>query len=293
MLYFLGDCSRILDLVVHNALEVRKPAYAGFPFRLLIVSDLIMAYLMIDLQGYADEAREALDYLASEVGIDEGEPVYRLLCARYFYAHKLDDWDSARAVCMTMLATLEREREDILLQHYRPIVHAWLCKVAFRQRDHHSLADWALLGAERVPGYQQKVLRLFWACQAFLARRAANEKEARRLYRMATARTNRLRSPPMDGYFEVLCDYHEAGGDLEQALQERDRELAFFVDKGMPMGEFLSRMERCRLLSRLGLPLGEEASAARAVAGKLRKPDKWLAEIDRLVEQRPEEAGER
>jgi hypothetical protein len=43
------------------------------------------------------------------------------------------------------------------------------------------------------------------------------------------------------------------------------------------------RLKRCRLLVQMGLPAEEDLRAARAAAAKLRHPEKYVEEIDRLA----------
>src|SRR5689334_4863286 len=63
LLHFKQDYRDVLDLAVRNTLQMRKPAWAGFPRQLLIHGDLVSAYLGIDPVGYAEPVRQALEYL--------------------------------------------------------------------------------------------------------------------------------------------------------------------------------------------------------------------------------------
>src|SRR4051812_36554313 len=51
LLHFKQDYRDVLVLAVANTLECRKPAYQGFPRRLMVHGDLISAYLGIDPEG--------------------------------------------------------------------------------------------------------------------------------------------------------------------------------------------------------------------------------------------------
>ncbi len=121
------------------------------------------------------------------------------------------------------------------------------------------------------------------AWRAVLARRAGDEPAAGHLFHRATARMGRLRRPPTRDYFDALCRYHETGGDLIRALHVRDRELAILKETGQLAYECRVRVERCRLLAQLGQLTEADRAAAREAARKLKRPEKWLWEIDTAV----------
>src|SRR5262249_53577490 len=58
LLYFKRDYRNVLDLAIRNMLEVRKPLYAQFPFRINIYNNLVEAYLGIDPVGHAAAIQE-------------------------------------------------------------------------------------------------------------------------------------------------------------------------------------------------------------------------------------------
>jgi hypothetical protein len=89
--------------------------------------------------------------------------------------------------------------------------------------------------------------------------------------------------PPDHIWFDALCAYHDQAAEHEEALKARDAELALLRNKGRWAAESRCRVERCRLRARLGLEVAEELAAARAVIGRLRKPDALLMELDRIA----------
>ena len=118
--------------------------------------------------------------------------------------------------------------------------------------------------------------------RALLKRREGDDDTARRLFRSAQSRLGRLKSMPGESYFDAVCAFHEQGGDLGAALTVRDQELQMITGKGRLTHEARCRLKRCRLLAQMGLPLEEDRRAAREAAGKLRHPEKYLEELDRL-----------
>jgi hypothetical protein len=118
--------------------------------------------------------------------------------------------------------------------------------------------------------------------QAVLAQRRNDAPAAARLCRAAERRLSALAAPPGPYYFNGLCAYHEARGDLEASLRARERELRTLAGSGQLDSECRAHVKRCQLLARLARPLGEALAEARAAAGRLRKPAKFLAELARL-----------
>jgi hypothetical protein len=288
MIYYLRDFTHVLDLAVRNTLTVQKPEYSAFPFRTHVVADLITAYLGIDPFGYAGEVREVLDYLEAEWRSEDGtQSLYRILTTRYKYALALERLEEARYVCLEMLSALDGDSDAVTTGHYRPYVYGWLCTIASRRGEFSALEECATAGLECVGSHQQSVRCQFLAHQTQLARLAGNVKEARRLLREATSRMARLRQPPTDTYFDALCAYHEAGDEFAQALRLRDRELGFLLGKGRLMDEYLCRVKRYRLFVQLGMPPEGELAEARSAAARLRRPERFLADLDRLATEGP------
>ena len=55
------------------------------------------------------------------------------------------------------------------------------------------------------------------------------------------------------------------------------------MGKGQLAYECQVRLKRCRLLARMGQPLDEEVTAARAAAARLRAPDWYLGQLERIL----------
>ena len=76
-----------------------------------------------------------------------------------------------------------------------------------------------------------------------------------------------------------MAKYYEAGGDWQEALGVRDRELASVAKKGMLHRACQVQLERCRLLAKMGQLTAADLDAVRQSAEKLRTP-KWC--LDKL-----------
>ncbi|MFO0928287.1 MAG: hypothetical protein U0736_14815 [Gemmataceae bacterium] len=75
LLHFKADYRDVLDLAVHNTLELRKPAFTHFPRRLMVHGDLVSADLGIDPVGYAEVIERAARLPRRGDSADRGRPL--------------------------------------------------------------------------------------------------------------------------------------------------------------------------------------------------------------------------
>lgn len=283
LLHFKYDYRDVMDIAVQATLEARKPQYAQLPQRVCLHEDLIYAYVGTDAEGHADRIGQALDYMQQHVGPDLDCRFCVQGCWAQF-ALQRGRLDEAQAAALKMLAMTDAERSRSTADHYALDAFADLCAVAFERGDWGALEEWARAG-EETARRRDKPLELakFLAWRALLERRGGNEDTARRLFRAATSRAARLKAVPGESYYDALCAYHEQGGEPGAALTARDQELKGIAGKGRLTHEARCRLKRCRLLAQMGLPLEDDLRAARAAAAKLRHPEKFLEEIERLA----------
>jgi hypothetical protein len=284
LLHFKRDYRNVLELAVASALEARKPAYAQYPGRFGVFDNLIAAYLGIDPAGYAEPITQAMDYLENEIPQEPDSHRYLLYARRRIFALELDRFDEALEYAMRELALADNDRDRSRAEHFQVFVYCALCEVAYAKGEWENLAGWSETGdaVTRRVGHQVELAELL-AWRALAARKAGDADRAMRLCRSAGSRMKAQRMPPTRGFYDGLCAYHELGGDLEATLAVRDRELRDVAGWGRHLSEARCRLNRLRLLARMGKPLAEEAAAAREAASRLRQPESFLAEIDRLA----------
>jgi hypothetical protein len=193
------------------------------------------------------------------------------------------DIDTAEAVVMRMQELADRDYERYRVVHYLTCNYSDLCAIAVRQEDWTKLADAAAEGENvaRAAGLQMELCE-FLTWQAVLARRAGDEPRARRLHATAASKIAGLRMPPQRDYPDAVVMFHELGGELDKALPVRDRELAVLADHGRFAYECEAHLKRAALRAKMGLLRREDLGAARQAALQLRKPQKAVAEIERL-----------
>jgi hypothetical protein len=283
LLHFKRDYRNVLDLAVQAALEVRKPQYTAYDGRFGIFDNLIAAYLGIDPGGYADAVQQAMDYLDKELPQEPDSHRYLLLARRRIFCLELDRFDEAFEWAMKELTLSDGDRDRSRAEHFQVFVYCALCQVAHARGDWDNLADWSETGdaVTRRVGHQVELSELL-AWRAAVARKRGEEDRALRLCRSAGSRQKAQRMPPSRGFYDGLCAYHELGGDLPAMLAVRDRELKDVSGWGRFLTEARCRVNRCKLLARMGQPLEEELAAARAAAAKLRDPAPLLAELEKM-----------
>jgi hypothetical protein len=281
-LHFKQDFRVVLDLAVRNTLEVRKPAYAGFPRRLLIHLDLISAYLGIDPAGHADSVRQALAYLEQEV-----EPIsderYLLLGSQRQFALDLDRLMEARELGRASLALAAEDADLGRARHFLVFTYSGLAETAFRHGDDEALEAAAESGEDmaRQVGHQVE-LAGFQLWRALVARKRGQESQAVQLYRHAVARLDRLGMPADSSYRDAECAFHEVKGDLDRALAVRQSELRAIEGKGRLVCEAQVHVKRCELLGRLGALTEGDVDRARGAVARLRAPQRLRGRLERL-----------
>jgi hypothetical protein len=274
----------VLDLAVRAALEARKPAYAQLPQRVCLHEDLLYSHVGIDPRGHADAIREALAFMQSEVTpelecqfcVQDCQTEFDLACGRL---------DAAEASARRSLALVEEEGFGPLTRaHYTLEARAKLCAIAFARGDWAALFD-HVADAEELNARcdRPRLLAELLLWQALLARLCADEERGRRLVRRANALVGRQTALAGAAYFDALCAYHAQGEELETALKVRDAELGVVSGRGLLERECRVRVQRCRLLARLGRLSDADLAAAREAAGKLGDPTPHLTELGRIA----------
>lgn len=276
LLFHKRDYVTALDLAVRSAVEVRKSAYELLPQRICLHEDLINAYVGTDPVGNADAIEHAMEYM-------QGQITPGLSCEFCLQGLRINF-----NLVMNRIAEAKKETDrylamDDIDDHYYSEALLNACEVGTLQKDWQSVLAWAKEAepiCRRLGRHTELTESLAW--QALAMRQTGQELEGSRTYLMAANYGSRLGAIPGEGYYDALCAYQEVGENWEFALEIRGRELANLLGKGQIWRECQCRLNRCRLLKRLGKPLDDELSAAREIAGKLKDPTPILAELDQI-----------
>jgi hypothetical protein len=282
-LQYAHDYTHGLDLAVACVLKARDAAYQDHPWRVAPVNCLLQCYVNIDPVGYATEIRQTLDFLQTIVPEYPYDDRLVMLGHRWAFLAAHEKWEEARAFALERLAIKAADTQRA--SHYYGLAPAsFLCWLAAREGDWPTVAQYAGLLEQWATSYQSEEHRseaAIW--QALVARQAKDEATAQRRYRSGTARMARLSVKPHERYFDALAGYHEMGTSPRRALGVRERQLESLRGTGLFVHECLTHLKRCRLLAQLGALQDSHLAAARAAVSKMRRPEKYLAELQTLA----------
>lgn len=275
-MFYIENYKVALDIVVKTAAEAHKPVYEHCPVRARVFRILIDAYLTLDPIGYAEQIRQTIAHMKNEIPMDDDTRLL-LMGRQSSLAFVFDQLDEAIAIAERYLAASEHES-------YRYAnAAAMLARFSYLRGDLETTQKYVELAEPHARRSDMKsLLATLTAWRALLALKQGNTVLAGRYYVLTVAQMSKLGAKPGAGYYDSLCDYLEANGELEKARALRDQELAEQVSAGSVFAECDCRLKRCRLLARNDLPLAEEIKAAREAAKGFIDPTRYLDKLDRL-----------
>ena len=287
LMLYKGDVEAGLEQAVTNSLEVRKSIYDALPWRASVHNDLVVGYLYTDPTGYADMAREALDWLDGQSRANE-TPRYLILARRRWLAWELGELDEAIEWGRQSLALAEQDTDASRARFFTVFAYSVLCHIAWHRDDFAWLGQMATSG-EQLARESDTQLEMgeFQMWQALLYRRAGDTHRGIKTYRQAARCIARLGKPADCIYFDAVCGYHDLGDEREEALAARDAELAILVGHHRWGSEVNCRLDRCRRLGRLGRLGAGDIAETRAAIAKLRKPQSATARLDAIERGTP------
>lgn len=274
-LWYLNDFQGAMDLTVRTLIEARKPQYERCLQPLADIHYTIAAtYINYDPAGYADEARETLDYVENEM-----QPEYELRCLlsanRAELAVNLEAWDEA--IQQSQIGLDRSQRSDFLSSN----LHLKLCEVYAELGDWDQVATHVYQAQEYLKKVRVTVGRmedvLLW--QAILAIRAGEGDLGLELYRRHIIRLPHPNDYRDTDYLDLRCRYHALLEDWDEVWRLREVELTMTVAGGSPFKITHAYRKRIALLRKRRLPYEQEYQAAVAAAAKLRKPEIYLARL--------------
>ncbi len=283
LMHFQRDFREVLQPALQIVQEIEKPEFAGFPEPYLIADTLLAAYLGIDAAGYPETIRDLLTRWESEVAEEPSTPRYLLLARRRDFACEQERWQDALEINHQELDLAAHDPDAERAMHFALFAHLASARLAHQRGDDMAFVE----SAERAQELAQRCRHLCEeaGAEAWLAlarRRGRREEEARNAYERAVAGIQHLGIPPAPAYFTALAGYHQEVGDFEAALEIRSQELKAVRDRNRRLQECRVRMERCRLLVKLGRPVETELEEARNAAAQLRCPDTFVEQLEEL-----------
>jgi hypothetical protein len=277
-LYYKIDIAQGLDRSVKTAAEIRKSAFADCPCQGRIIRQLIDAYLEYDPVGYEKETSEALTYLENEVPLDEDtwraipEQQASLMIA---LGRSEDAWKWA-------LVGLDRSSaSDFRMMH----VYRKLCDIAYMRGQDDDIMKFALLGEGHAQHTQNSIrvqaAMALW--QAYCHRKRGELEMATRRHAHAMQILHRQKASLVERYYDPLCAYLEADGQIDLAVEARARETEAAGAAHSPYREGEAHLQHCRLLKLSGRLDEASLATAQAVATRMRAPQIYLDRLAKIV----------
>jgi hypothetical protein len=277
------DFTRALPLATELLVRFNSQEGRAHAEWLNALTNVLYAYINVDPFGYCDEIERGFAHMDGEVpqGPSRGRSVlhHRWIC----YLAETERWAEAYDLAMRSVALADR----LEIPSSRNWHGSWalyeLCRVCIALGRLEELAGHAdhLVELSEGHGQLRRARADAWLWRAVTRRAAGDEREASASFHRGMALLDGLERRD-----SICADptarYYEMDGDLRAALGVRDRELGELTRKGRLHRGCQLRIERCRLLSRLGELTAADMDAVRDSASQLRTPDRYLRRLDQL-----------
>jgi len=263
------DYEQALDLAVQTTVEARKPMYATQTERICVHEDLIKTYLGIDPIGQAKFIEDAMAYMEKEA--NPSVPCYYcMMSVRASFELNFGATEKAEAAIQRYYAESEPYSP-----HYFGLAHTKQCELFYLRGEWEKIIPYAERGIKVIGAneFLQTDIAILWAMQALAHRRLGRESEAMLAFQRALNKAGRLNIPLGRVYYDVMCDFHLAHGELAAALALRERQLTDVIGKGQPYWESVIRLSYAWILKQLGRTYDEQSALIRHLATKLKKPE--------------------
>ncbi|MGB1286889.1 MAG: hypothetical protein ACPG7F_10180 [Aggregatilineales bacterium] len=277
LLFYLDKMTLALDAAVELMTKIRQPGYQNCPVNSDIQRLLIDAYVFIDPTGYEEKIITGIEYMEAHSDMDED--TRRLLHSRRVdLAEAHDNYDEAIEHAIVLLGMSQGD-------NYRQ-THAYrmLAYCAYRNLDfvQAQLYNQEMVHHARIRNIQGSIaMAHLWT--AYFEQRAGRDNTAELFYKQAMTRMMGLGASPGSDFYDIACAYHELCGNLDDALEIRDKQLAVLSGKGAWHDEALCYLARCKLLKSMKKDLTTEMTTARLHFKKLQKPALYLERLERII----------
>jgi hypothetical protein len=277
LLNYKRDFTTANRLAVEAAIEARKPVYQQYSSYICVQQDMILVYKGIDPIGYAPEIKEAIDLTLDQTS--PGTSCY--FCLRRSladYYTLIGDTEEAKNRLAEYYALTSTNR------FYRVQAVTRICVFTFQEQAWSDLRQAAQYGASIATDEDSVDDWLTLKAWEMIAQyHLENKEEASKLYFIIQQKRRGLKMVPGRDYYQAVCAYHEATGDLAAALAARDEQLSHLCNSGQYYWECECQLERIRLLKQMGQPYGDAVNAVYGVAQKLKSHDIMQQRIENIA----------
>jgi tetratricopeptide (TPR) repeat protein len=273
----LRDLNQGLEKAIQAFILAHKPAYQNCPVLGRVYLILIDAYYIIDAEGYADKIRDMLQYMTENLPLED-DVLLRIQRYRAGLYFTFDEWDDAEREALKFLelsrGIVEREVDAFTL----------LWNIAIAKKEHERALEYAVQLEIVSKRAGRNISIAFSLLAQALCKQKLNQTDAQVLYQQALAIYEDYKVPHAHGidFYDAICAYLEGEGNLEAALNLRDQQLAMLVETRNYQFETHCRLQRCRLLGRMGKSVQQELEAAYEAANRLKRPEFYREKLRRV-----------
>jgi hypothetical protein len=284
----LHDFARAMPLAMELMVRFNSPEGQAHSCHSTILTNVLYTYLQVDPIGYRDELERGFAYQDGQIS---KSPVVERFVLDYRwteYFRETDRWEEAFDRAHQSLAMADQSGDESKRNWHGTWSLFILCEICDALGRLEQLAAHAQDMAERSES-RSSLRRTRAAAYIWLAvvqRARGDEKAGSRAFHRGMRQLK-----DVDARDEICADavakYYEVGGDFNEAVGVRDRELAVITKKGMLHRACRAQLERCRLLSLAGALTADDLDRVREAANKLRTPDWHLEKLRRFEASLP------
>lgn len=270
-IFELENLERAMDLVTRDYVLSTQDSYVHCPINLALRLNLVETYLYYDPVGYADTIIEVIDYLRKT----ESDETYTRL--------QLDDF---MAQLHLKLNQLDKALDYALRTLDDGYGYLTLTRIYWERGDYQKALDISELRQEEslYSPFMLADARAWTA--AMLMRTKGDVIKAKSLYQRAYYHTQKINFVPNSTLFDALAEYHEASGNMIDALKVRGKQLAKQQSIAGPEELIIVRLRRARLLGRMNKleEMTAQITDIKSHLNKLKQPDHYNQLLD-LIEK--------
>ncbi len=276
-IFYLQDYRQGLAQAVKAFTMAQQPHYRACPCVGRVYRAFMDIHSFIDMSGNQAQVLAMIDYMEENIALDD-DTVHLIQRRRAGLYYEEEDWENAR---IEVLKFLDLVRGNA---YREATAYSFLYWVEFRQKRFDAAYEYICMSevAARRASDDRTIGFALLAQALYLLRRGDGSDAAWR-FEQGMAHYARIAVKPRGGFYHIVSAYYEEVGDSAKALEYLERDLTEEMMIGSAPGIAESRLGRCRLFGRLGLPIDAELAAAREAARALKKPDRIMSKLERVA----------
>ena len=276
LVFYLSRYEEGLDFVTRMVTRASQEAYVNCPVRARVFITLIAAYYAIDALSYIDEMQAMIETMEKQIPLDDDTHA-RLYGYRADIGIIIGAYETAMRDALKYLELSDLPAQSVQAYHI-------LCILTHVQNNDRQTLEYAyLMQHTAIQSRSQELLVASYCWQATILFLKGETDEAERLFMLSMAEANSLNLPDSQTILHCACRYYEAKGEYEKSLAMWDKHVQL-MNPGTPNRQtyFYTFLRRCFVLRRLGRLMEADIEQTRQAALRMRKPEKYFAQIEEL-----------